>query len=155
MTTIEMTTIMDFRIKGKIALSKVLNEEKNIDVLEKYVYNVSVEKNIDDIQNTYTLFLYQTIGDIMNEKKLKDILSQIKKKKLGWDHECYKEISNSIDEQNEFIQNPFEVAEGVFQCRNCGSKRVYSYTRQDRSCDEGTSVYCQCVACRINWRERG
>ena len=32
----------------------------------------------------------------------------------------------------------------ILQQERCGSRRVYSYTKQDRSCDEGTSVYAMC-----------
>ena len=112
--------------------------------LEKLVFNSSKS------ENEYKRNLYQA-------------LYSPKTKKFGWHHENFTEIRDKIQEQNEFIKNPFEVEEGVFQCKAidpktgkiCGSRRVFSYAKQDRSCDEGTSVYCQCVACKAKWRERG
>lgn len=97
------------------------------------------------------------------KRNLYQALYDSKSKKFGWKHSNFTEITNKILEQNEFIKNPFEVEEGVFQCKAidpktgkiCGSRRVFSYAKQDRSCDEGTSVYCQCVACKAKWRERG
>ena len=86
---------------------------------------------------------------------MKTILENIKNNKLSWNHHSFDEMNICVAEQNDFIKNPFEVEEGVFQCKQCGSKRVYSYAKQDRSCDEGTSVYAQCVACKAKWRERG
>ena len=143
-----------FRINGKNALRTVLKQEKNIDTIEKYIYQLS-SKNKLNIEKNYNSNLYQIIGDIIDEIKLKKILENIKNNKIGWKHHSFDEMNICIDEQNDFIKNPFEVEEGVFQCKQCGSKRVYSYAKQDRSCDEGTSVYAQCVACKAKWRERG
>ena len=97
------------------------------------------------------------------KRNLYQALYEGKNIKFGWTHKNFDEITIKIKEQNEFIKNPFEVEEGVFQCKAidpktgkiCGSRRVFSYAKQDRSCDEGTSVYCQCVACKAKWRERG
>ena len=142
---------------GKLALKKVLNIQKNIDVIEKYIFTNS--KTFEE----YKRNIYQIIGDIINKDKINDILSDIKSKKLGWNHKTFYNFSESIKEQNNFIINPFEIEEGVFTCKSinpetglfCGSKRVFSYSKQDRSCDEGTSVYAQCFVCKSKWRERG
>lgn len=143
-----------FRINGKNALRTVLKQEKNIDTIEKYIYQLSSKDKIN-IEENYNSNVYQIIGDIIDELKLKTILENIKNNKIGWEHHSFDEMNICIAEQNDFIKNPFEVEEGVFQCKQCGSKRVYSYAKQDRSCDEGTSVYAQCVACKAKWRERG
>ncbi len=120
---------------------------------------MTLENKIHDISHgdtSYTTILYQVIGDLMDPSQtLESVMENVQEQKVGWSHPSFKVMSDRIDEQNDFIQNPFEVEEGVFQCKACGSRRVYSYTRQDRSCDEGTSVYAQCVACKIQWRERG
>ena len=147
-------SLPSYRINGKNALKTVLKQEKNIETLEKYVYQISSQNKLN-IEENYNSNLYQIIGDIIDEVKLKSILENIKKNKIGWEHHTFDEMNICISEQNDFIKNPFEVEEGVFQCKNCGSKRVYSYAKQDRSCDEGTSVYAQCVACKSKWRERG
>jgi DNA-directed RNA polymerase subunit M/transcription elongation factor TFIIS len=142
----------ELRQIGKKALASVLNQEKNITIIEKYIY---LHTNKDNFEENYKSNLYQIIGDIINEEKLNDILSNIKNNKLGWSHKEFNEMANYIAEQNDFIKNPFEVEEGVFQCKKCGSKRVFSYSKQDRSADEGCSTYAQCVACKAQWRERG
>lgn len=143
------------RNNGINALKSVLNQEKNISTIEKYIYQITLKLHNNDIDEYYNSYLYQVIGDILNKKKINIILDELKNKKIGWEHESFQEMANYIAEQNDFIKNPFEVEEGVFQCKSCGSKRVYSYAKQDRSCDEGTSVYAQCVACKAKWRERG
>jgi DNA-directed RNA polymerase subunit M/transcription elongation factor TFIIS len=142
-----------YREQGRDALKTVLKQQKNIETIERNIFNKI--KSSSDPQKEYKIVIFQVIGDIHNGVELKEILGSIKNNKVGWNHDSYNEMANKIVEQNEFIRNPFEVEEGVFQCKACGSKRVYSYARQDRSCDEGTSVYAQCVACKAKWRERG
>ncbi len=136
------------RKKGIAALSTVLGKESNVRILEKALFEASSE-------DAYVSNIYQAIGDILQEKSLKTVLANIKSGKINWNHESYDNIRYRIEEQDEFIVNPFVVEEGVLQCKKCGSKRVFSYSKQDRSCDEGTSVYAQCFACKTQWRERG
>ena len=57
---------------------------------------------------------------------------------------------NEEIEQDNFIIKPFEIEEGVLQCK-CGSKRVYSYSKQSRSADEPMSTYAQCMSCKSKW----
>ena len=129
------------RVKGKI-------------ITKKLGLSASVEEKIfklSENQDHYDSYIYQVAFDGTD------------KEGLGWKNKVFSNVSERISEQNEFICNPFEVEEGVFQCKAvdpktgkiCGSRRVFSYSKQDRSCDEGTSVYCQCVACKAKWRERG
>tara|TARA_A100001011_G_C14320875_1_gene850557 strand:+ start:988 stop:1413 length:426 start_codon:yes stop_codon:yes gene_type:complete len=135
---------------GKKALFTVLSQKQNVNIIEKNIYDLSKKTGIN-----YITIIYECIGNIIQKIPLKEVLENIKKKKIMWNNPVFTDISLRIKEQNDFIKNPFEVEEGVFQCKICGSRRVYSYSRQDRSCDEGTSVYAQCVACKVQWRERG
>ncbi len=150
-----------YRTTGKSALNIVLNKETNINMIEKYVFETSENQTDDNeqLQKVYIENIYQIVGDISRGLKLKDILSNIKNGKLGWEHSAFNEIKNRIDEQDGFIENPFQVEEGIFQCKsidkktgkNCGSKRVFSYTRQVRSSDEGSSTFVTCVQCGSKW----
>ena len=156
-TIIEITSvilrkniIMSMRENGKEVLQTLLKNEKNIQILEKNIYLASQQD-----EQKYNEILYEIVGDLLSKTPLRDILSNIKSKKILWKNNIFTDAIFRENEQNEFIKNPFEVEEGVFQCKACGSKRVYSYSRQDRSCDEGMSVYAQCVSCMTKWRERG
>ncbi len=148
---------VSYRKQGLESLGTVLKQKKNIEVIERNVYKIIIKKYDDNHEQElqYKNAILQIIGDIYNEVTLTNILEHLKKGQISWDHFSYNEMADNIAEQNNFIRNPFEVEEGVFQCKQCGSKRVYSYARQDRSCDEGTSVYAECVACKAQWRERG
>jgi DNA-directed RNA polymerase subunit M/transcription elongation factor TFIIS len=146
---------MDFRKNGKVALATLLTKEKNIRVIERYLYEQSnLTSNEDDIEDVYNLYLYQIIGDLIDGSKLKPLLVSIKAGKLGWEHKSFNEVTIKLKEQEDFIENPFEVEEGVIECR-CGSKRVYSYSRQQRSCDEPSTTYAECVACKSKWTYSG
>jgi DNA-directed RNA polymerase subunit M/transcription elongation factor TFIIS len=152
-TIIDTITIDEIRDIGSQTLGSILKNPSNIKTLEKYIYN-TVQDNEDDIeifQNEYKRNLYQVVGDILSGTKLATILSTIKEEKIGWKHPCFENISNRINEQNEFIVNPFNVEEGVLKCHKCGSKRVFSYNKMTRSSDESTSTFAQCIACKAKW----
>ena len=53
-------------------------------------------------------------------------------------------------EQNEFLIKPFELEEGVLLCK-CGSKRVFSYTKQIRASDECITTFATCAKCGSRW----
>lgn len=141
---------MDFRHNGKMALSQMLKNEKNISIIEKTIYN-----HTGDNEDEYKRIVYQVISDIMGKMSIKKIYRNIKQGNIGWKHHSYQLLRTIIKEQNDFIENPFEVEEGIHTCKKCGSKRVFSYNRQVRGGDEGTGVFCECFACHVKWHEKG
>ena len=155
---------MTYRETGINILKQLDLSDADAKTLDKKVYNISfLQHSNTELDEIYFQKLYQIIGDIILKIPTKDIIKNIETSKVDWDHPTFKENADRIAEQNDFIQNPFEVEEGIFQCKAidpatgkvCGSRRVFSYSKQDRSSDEGTSVYAQCVACKTKWRERG
>lgn len=156
---------MTYREQGKKALLTVLNSEKNISTFDKYIQiNCEyLEKNGSRYSNeeNYKRFLFQVIGDIISKKEIKLILKDIKKNLVGWEHNCFKYVKQRIAEHDDFIINPFEVVEGVTQCKNsldgvlCGSWRVFTYQLQVRSADEPMSTFAQCMKCKSKWSYSG
>lgn len=136
--------VSETRVTGTSVLSTLLNKEQNVRIIEKHVYEASVSNE------EYNSILYDVVGDITQNLKLKDIVSNLKNKKVGWKHPCFKEIAYKVEEQNNFIENPFEVEEGVQQCK-CGSKRVFSYQKQVRSADEPMTTFSTCCKCGAEW----
>lgn len=156
--------IMSYRNLGKTTLGTVLKQEQNINIIEKYIFNISSlnAKDDDSLEDLYKNNLYQIIGDILDGEKLKNVLSTIKTGKLGWEHHKFSEMKISMEEQDNFIENPFEVAEGVLECnkilqngQRCGSKRVFYYQRQVRSADEPMTTFANCCACGAKWKYDG
>jgi DNA-directed RNA polymerase subunit M/transcription elongation factor TFIIS len=129
---------------GKSSLQCVLTKEQNIDIIEK---NIS---DICDDEETYKKIIYQVINDISMGKKLQDVLNDIKNHNILWKHQSLNEFIKEEEEQDEFIVNPFQIEEGIVECR-CGSKRVYSYSKQCRSGDEGVTSFHQCLKCKSKW----
>ena len=145
----------DVRDIGKLALKNVLKQEKNINIIEKYIHILSKKKEKDeDYDYVYKKILYQIIGDIIRGKDLKTLVKDIKKEMVCWNHPTFTDIKNKIDEHDEFIINPFEVEEGVTICK-CGSVRVFTYSKQVRSCDEPMTTFAQCVKCKATWTYSG
>jgi DNA-directed RNA polymerase subunit M/transcription elongation factor TFIIS len=155
---------MSYRDKGISALSTVLKQQQNIRIIEKHIYEMSCKegKINEDIEQIYKLNIFQTIGDIIKGQKLKELIENIKNGNLGWSHPAFKHMQNMIDEQNDFIENPFAVEEGVLECKArdkngivCGSKRVFSYQRQVRSADEPMTTFASCCQCGTKWQYSG
>lgn len=144
---------MTFRTQGRAALATVLNNTKNINILEKAVYEIA--SKFPSVEDIYKQGIYQVVSDVQSNISIKEIYRSVKNENIGWKHKCFDDMARRISEQNEFIENPFEVEEGVHTCRKCGSKRVFSYNRQVRGGDEGTGVFCECAACHCKWQERG
>lgn len=145
-----MSDITEKRELGIQSLSLVLKKEKNVLILEEYIYQLA-----EDHGHDYTTVLYQVIGDIFSGKKLGEIVSHTKSNKVIWDHPDYEQYRKELDEQDQFSRNPIEIVEGVEKCKKCKSVRVYSYSIQQRSADEGMTTYCSCMACGTRWSHRG
>lgn len=143
----------ELRTIGRNALSFVLKNKNNVSILEKNIYEntESTLKKYDSFDDIYRLNIFQIINDIHNNKyDLKTLLNNVKTKKMNWDHDFFNELKLEETEQDNFLIKPFEIEEGVLECK-CGSKRVYSYSKQSRSADEPCSTYAQCMSCKSKW----
>ena len=148
---------MSYRQVGRNALSTVLKNEQNIVTFDKYIYNYAEgqAESENNIENIYTELIYQLIGDILNGTKLKIILANIKKNKIGWEHPQFDTIRYRQQEQDDYILNPFNVEEGVVECPKCGGNRTFTYQTQSRSADEPMTTHSTCVKCKYQWRYSG
>ena len=139
-----------YRKCGKTSLSKILKIEKNIIILEKNIYEAAVKIDNNNTQNTYQDICMDVITMINQGVKLNTILQKLKKGKLMYDSELFNDVRDSLSEQQNFLENPFEVDEGVIECK-CGSRRTISFSKQTRCGDEGTTVFAKCVDCGKSW----
>lgn len=139
-----------YRKCGKTALSKILKIEKNIIILEKNIYEAAVKIDNNNTQIAYQDICMDVITMINQGTKLNTILQKLKKGKLMYDSELFNDVRDSLSEQQNFLENPFEVDEGVIECK-CGSRRTISFSKQTRCGDEGTTVFAKCVDCGKSW----
>lgn len=145
------------RSLGMKALETVLSIPKNVEITEKLIYTMSTNESM------YKHIIYQTIGDILAGNKLSYVISLLKTHKIFWEHPIFDEPRAKIAEQNDYIQKPFEVEEGVIECtsfrkdtqQRCGSKRVFSFSKQTRSADEPATTFANCVECGAKWTYSG
>ena len=139
-----------YRKFGKTSLSKILKIEKNIIILEKNIYEAAVKIDNNNTQNPYQDICMDVITMIRKGIKLNTILQKLKTGNLMYESELFNDVRESLSEQQNFLENPFEVDEGVIECK-CGSRRTISFSKQTRCGDEGTTVFAKCVDCGKSW----
>lgn len=143
-----MTLELHMRKTGTAILAKQFKSEKNISIMEKYIYSYSCGDNNKYMSSLYDIMYFNKKGS-----SVKEIIQWLKTGKMGIDHPSMKIYKEKQIEHDEYLVNPFQVIDGIVNCKKCGSKNTLSYSKQDRKADEPLSVYCQCVDCKHKWRE--
>lgn len=138
---------MSVRSLGKKVLKTVLNVQTNVTSFEKLVYSIAKKDS-----KLYKKLLYQLVYDISLNKSVKTIYLDLMHKHIEWNHPTFQTYKKMCKEQDEFMLNPFEIEEGVLECGKCKSKKTFSFTKQTRSADEGTTVFAQCAQCGHKWK---
>ena len=136
------------RINGKRALSTIFSKQKNIEVLEKYIFE---SLKIPDDESEYNGKMYE-IMEFYTGDNVKKTLEFIKTDKFDYGHETFDIIRKKEREHDDFLIKPFEVSEGVLECSKCGSKQTISTSKQTRAGDESTTVFAMCVKCNSTWK---
>lgn len=145
------------REKGISILSSVLKNTQNIDCLEKYIYEYAkLHSKSSDLENIYNQLLHDCIYLLKStttkkSETMKILLVQISENKVCWNSPWFEEYRKQIEEEDKFMTTPFEIEEGVLECK-CGSKRTISFQKQTRSADEGSTTFAQCVECGAKWK---
>ena len=124
------------------------------DVYKHLTENTTDETELNNI--IYELY-YELLANPTHNKQTiqKNIQKIIQDKSYGFGHHLFDGTRRNQEEQDGFIENPFDVADGIFTCGKCGGTRTYSYSKQVRSCDEGMSVFVTCVKCKHKWMHSG
>lgn len=128
-------------------LKKYFGKQKNID----YILRKTNGEN-------QALKIYELICMLVNPKNKKEnksdvVVSYLKDDKLLWSHPTFDVEKKKIDEENDFMVNPYEISEGVLTCRKCGCEKIFSFSKQTRSMDEPTTVFGLCSKCGHKWCE--
>lgn len=132
--------------------------------LEKCLYNfVLQQKNKlqserpleqDEFRKLYVITAQQVDFELQkhcSNADCKKLLSWIESNSMWFESQYYKKSSENDNELLQYIKEPIKVEDGIHECRNCGSKRAYTYQAQTRSADEATSLFVQCSKCSKKW----
>ena len=129
-------------------LRLVITNPKNLSLFDRHIKKVS--KGDPALYNEYIL---EVVEKVQQRHSLSSIMDMIKQEKLLFNSDAFREYRLDMDESDNYITNPFEIEEGVMECRKCGSNKVISYTKQMRSADEPATVFGICSKCNHKWRE--
>ena len=113
----------------------------------KKIQKTFVEKFKDSDEDDLLTYLY----DLSFSKTKEEFLEKLNNTKIGWNNVEFDELRFNLEEQDDFIMNPFEVEEGILECKKCKSKKVFSFSKQVRSSDEPTTIFNECVKCKSKW----
>jgi len=128
-------------------LSEFILKRKNRAEVAKALFTYAKE---DAEEARYLLF--EIFAEYLTHPKVNDIFSKIKNKELSWKHPGFDDIKRKYQEFDDFITSPPEVEEGVIECKKCGSKKTFSFSKQTRSADEATTVFVRCANCNSAFR---
>lgn len=134
-----------------LALLTVIPKEVNAVVIAKLIDTVC--ENLSD--KTKARIAYQVVADVIQGKKNKQIVKELQSSQFEWDHPFYDPFHEKLNEHDDFIVHPFDIAEGISQCGRCKSKRTFSSQVQVRSCDEPMTTFSRCADCGNTWSYSG
>jgi len=124
----------------------------------KKIFNYIKKNYIDDIlsekekENLLYYYIYEIQVEWNMLPKLDELYEWIKSKKIGYFHDVFNEHRICIEEEDNFIENPPKVEEGVIECKRCKSLRTISFNKQTRSGDEATTVFVRCSECNFQFK---
>lgn len=131
---------------GTQVISAYLSIPKNIEILEKRIALCATSPE-DYLKRVYECVGYMTHGWV------KEYHADIKEKRSGFSLNAFYDFIELETETDNFLAEEIDVEEGALTCPRCSSCKTFSYTKQVRSADEGTSVFARCYNCGNKWRE--
>jgi DNA-directed RNA polymerase subunit M/transcription elongation factor TFIIS len=133
-----------FQIKQKISEKKAENIEKSIyNYVIQYSSTHMIQKSWEDRLFTHVYKIKAC--DVLNKLR-PDVIKNIEEKKIS-----AKRVAFDKDNHEDDVDES-EITDGIFQCRNCGSKKTTYYSLQTRSADEPMTNFITCVHCKHRWK---
>ena len=160
-TTCNFALIYNMKIKLKLkkrliiyqllimnTLELVMKSQKNIDLFSKNLSKVwKDEEERKDV-------IYETAFALKSGVPINTVLNEIKTCETFWDFSNFSKYLLLLKEKDDFLTKPISVEDGVLKCPKCGFSKTFTYSTQNRSGDEATSVYgiCRNGKCGHKWR---
>lgn len=134
------------RTVGMKVIGEYLSNPANIRLLETRIFEAS-RSNESYVRNLYSCVGYLTQGWV------REYNEDIRTKLCGFSLTAYHDYAENERETDKYLTEDIAVEEGALVCPRCKSAKTFSYTKQVRSSDEGTSVFARCYQCAHKWRE--
>lgn len=109
-------------------------------------------RKMADSEEELEYLLFEVATEFMFCHTLPQVMEQVKKKEIGWNHPNFEAIRCDFQEQDDFLENPPQVEEGVLECKRCHSRRTFSFSKQTRRSDESATVFIRCSNCDYMYR---
>ena len=103
--------------------------------------------SISDNKDIQKFILYETFCNYQQESPYE----LLKTRQFLFEHNIFQDIRLAVKEQEDFLNNPITVDEGVISCSKCGCNKTLSYTKQIRRSDEGATVFVTCSKCHFKF----
>jgi DNA-directed RNA polymerase subunit M/transcription elongation factor TFIIS len=130
----------------------ILKSKRNRTAVYDFIDKIVQENPIDTKSDLFYFYMYEIYTEYMIIPKLEDFFQSIKNKQFGYHHSTFDTIKKCLEEEQNFIENPPVVEEGVIECGKCKSKRTFSFNKQTRSGDEAVTVFVRCADCGHQFR---
>lgn len=128
-------------------LSLIINKEPNRQNVIRALWSYG---NKDFYHAKYLLF--EMFSEYLVNPKINDLFTKLKNKNICWNHIEFQGVKNKFMEIDNFLLSPPEVEEGVLECKRCGSKKTFSFSKQTRRADESATVFVRCANCNAAFR---
>lgn len=96
--------------------------------------------------------VYEVATEFMYCNNQHQVMDQVRKKEVMWMHPNLSGIRHELQEEDDFLENPPAVEEGVMECAKCHSKRTFSFSKQTRRADESATVFIRCSNCNYTYK---
>lgn len=113
--------------------------------IKKYV------NHLDTDERQWACILIQE--DLMKFEQTDYIQNVLEKGYVGWNNPTFSHLKHTQEEYDKYTKMPFDLSEGVLQCKKCKCKKIFSYQTQIRSADEPMTTICKCSECGATWSE--
>ena len=135
-------------------LSNVLKVSQNIKTIEEliYIYSSMKTKYNYTQEDIYDMILYQCLTHLKNGMSIKEIGNFFTTDQFLFRHIIFEKILQNQLEHDNYIENPVDITEGVFECSKCKSSHIITFQKQTRKADEGYTIFNTCVKCNHKWK---
>jgi DNA-directed RNA polymerase subunit M/transcription elongation factor TFIIS len=137
-----MDSFEEFTKQIDIYFNQIVKKKKNRQRIAEILWKCS---NNDISMANFLCF--EILSEYYCSFRLADSFHNLKKKNIGWNHDSFKVFKKKQKEIDEFLTKEPEIEEGVIECKSCGSKKTFSFSKQTRRADESATVFVRCSQC--------